>query len=103
MLHIPKATQAIKLSAASSFMNIQHLIDIVNLHEVDAVHPGYGFLSESHDFAKRMWEEAGAMVVGPGWGLLAKTGDKLKARLLAEDCKAANTSTNIVILTLHPR
>jgi pyruvate carboxylase len=68
-------------------MNIQHLLDIVKKHEIDAVHPGYGFLSESDDFAKRMWDEAGAVVVGPGWGLLAKTGDKLRARCLAEECE----------------
>lgn len=68
-------------------MNIQHIIDIVKKHEIDAVHPGYGFLSESDEFAKRMWDEAGAVVVGPGWGLLAKTGDKLRARGLAEECE----------------
>jgi pyruvate carboxylase len=68
-------------------MNIDALIDIVKSNGVDAVHPGYGFLSESDVFAKRMWEEAGAVVVGPGWSILAKTGDKLKARALAEQCK----------------
>ena len=67
-------------------MNISALIDIVKKYEIDAVHPGYGFLSESDEFAKRVWEEAGAAVVGPGWDILAKTGDKLKARLLAEEC-----------------
>jgi pyruvate carboxylase len=68
-------------------MNIQHIINVVKKHEIDAVHPGYGFLSESDEFAKRMWDEAGAVVVGPGWGLLAKTGDKLRARVLAEECE----------------
>lgn len=68
-------------------MNIHVLIDIVKKYEIDAVHPGYGFLSESEEFSRRMWEEARAVVVGPGWGILANTGDKLKARLLAEECK----------------
>jgi pyruvate carboxylase len=77
----------VELPSAASFMNIQHIIDIVKKHEIDAVHPGYGFLSESDEFAKRMWDEAGAVVVGPGWGLLAKTGDKLRARGLAEECE----------------
>jgi pyruvate carboxylase len=67
-------------------MNIEALIEIVKQHQIDAVHPGYGFLSESADFAKRMWDEAGALVVGPGWGVLGNTGDKLKARQLAERC-----------------
>lgn len=69
-------------------MNIKELVDLVKKHEIDAVHPGYGFLSESDEFSRRMWEDAGAVVVGPGWGILAKTGDKLKARMLAEECKS---------------
>lgn len=68
-------------------MNIEALIEIVKKHQIDAIHPGYGFLSESEDFAKRVWDEAHAVVVGPGWGILANTGDKLKARHLAERCK----------------
>lgn len=69
-------------------MNIDYLISIVKQNHVDSVHPGYGFLSESDEFAKRMWEEAGVVVVGPGWGILSNTGDKLKARQLAEECKS---------------
>ncbi|OAL44704.1 hypothetical protein IQ07DRAFT_625015 [Pyrenochaeta sp. DS3sAY3a] len=84
--HGIRAAQAIELPSASSFMNIDALIDIAKKHEIDAVHPGYGFLSESEDFSRRMWEEAKVMVVGPGWGILGHTGDKLKARKLAEDC-----------------
>jgi pyruvate carboxylase len=68
-------------------MSIDDLIDITRTHQIDAVHPGYGFLSESEDFSKRVWEEAGAVVVGPGWGILGNTGDKLKARQLAEQCE----------------
>lgn len=68
-------------------MNIDALIDVVRKHEIDVVHPGYGFLSESAEFAKRMWDEARAVVVGPGWGVLGRTGDKLMARELAVSCK----------------
>lgn len=53
---------------------------------IDAVHPGYGFLSESAEFAHRMWHEAGAIVIGPGWENLARTGDKLQAKQLAKQC-----------------
>ena len=67
-------------------MNIDQLINIIKDHQIDAVHPGYGFLSESEVFCKRVWKEAGAVVVGPGWGILSSTGDKLKARQLAEEC-----------------
>jgi len=68
-------------------MSIDDLVGIVKKHQIDAVHPGYGFLSESGEFSKRIWEETGAVVVGPGWVILSNTGDKLKARELAQQCK----------------
>jgi pyruvate carboxylase len=68
-------------------MSIEVLIDIVKKHKIDAVHPGYGFLSESDEFSERMWKDAGTVVIGPGWGILSDTGDKLKARQLAEKCR----------------
>jgi pyruvate carboxylase len=71
-------------------MDVDGLINLAKAHDIDTVHPGYGFLSESDVFAKRMWEEAGVVVVGPGWGILANTSDKLKARELAESCKSSN-------------
>ena len=73
-------------------MSIDDLVGIVKKQQIDAVHPGYGFLSESEDFSKRVWEETGAVVVGPGWGILSNTGDKLKARQLAEQCKTKSGS-----------
>ncbi|KAH6176293.1 hypothetical protein HBI68_061050 [Parastagonospora nodorum] len=84
--HASRATHGIELPSAATFMDISALIEMVKKHQIDAVHPGYGFLSESAAFAKRMWDEAGAAVVGPGWEILAETGDKLKARGLAERC-----------------
>ncbi|KAB2569939.1 Pyruvate carboxylase, partial [Lasiodiplodia theobromae] len=84
--HVRHATRAIELPSTSSYMDIPYLITLIKQHDIDAVHPGYGFLSESAEFARRAWEEAGAAVVGPGWGILEQTGDKLKARKLAEEC-----------------
>ena len=63
------------------------LLDVVQKHSIDSVHPGYGFLSENAEFARRMWTEAGAIVIGPGPENLARTGDKLQAKLLAQACK----------------
>ncbi|KAJ9499105.1 hypothetical protein LTR99_005198 [Exophiala xenobiotica] len=77
---------AIKLPSASSYMNVGHLIELVKQHNIDAVHPGYGFLSESPEFSRRMWSEASCLVVGPGWDVLDRTGDKLKAKQLATEC-----------------
>ncbi len=77
---------AIKLPSPSSYMNVDHLIELVKQHDIDAVHPGYGFLSESPEFSRRMWTEASCLVVGPGRDVLDRTGDKLKAKQLATEC-----------------
>ena len=52
---------------------------------MDLVHPGYGFLSESPEFCRQLGD-AGITFVGPSADLLIKTGDKLSARKLAEEC-----------------
>ncbi|OQE40209.1 hypothetical protein PENCOP_c006G02189 [Penicillium coprophilum] len=77
---------AIGIPSASSYLDISLLIEIARKHSIDAVHPGYGFLSESAEFAYRMWHEAGSLVIGPGWENLARTGDKLQAKQLAQQC-----------------
>ena len=61
------------------------MVQIAQKHGADAVHPGYGFLSESSELARRM-AEINVMVVGPGAVNLDQTGDKLRARRLAEEC-----------------
>ncbi|KAK8244896.1 hypothetical protein HDK77DRAFT_236759 [Phyllosticta capitalensis] len=85
--HVLGADHAIELPSSSSFLDINEFVEIAKRHRIDAVHPGYGFLSESPEFARRMWDEAGVMVVGPGSKILEETGDKLKARALAEACR----------------
>ncbi|KAH8591159.1 carbamoyl-phosphate synthase L chain, ATP binding domain-containing protein [Bisporella sp. PMI_857] len=84
--HKISSDYAILLKSPASYLDISELIAIVKKHKVDAVHPGYGFLSESSEFAQRMWDEAKALVIGPGPEVLARTGDKLQARRLAEEC-----------------
>jgi pyruvate carboxylase len=87
--HTQGAAHSVKLRGPASYLDIQELISIAKEHRIDAVHPGYGFLSESAEFAAEMWE-AGITVVGPGWGILSRTGDKLKAKLLADECGVPN-------------
>lgn len=67
-------------------MAIPFLIDLVKEHSIDTIHPGYGFLSESAEFSRRLWEEAGVHVIGPGWELLEQMSDKLQAKNLAAQC-----------------
>jgi pyruvate carboxylase len=76
----------LQITSPASYLDISELVTLVKKHKIDAIHPGYGFLSESPDFARRMWDEAGAVVIGPGPEILSRTGDKLQARALAEEC-----------------
>ncbi|KAF2152658.1 hypothetical protein K461DRAFT_294307 [Myriangium duriaei CBS 260.36] len=84
--HTYNADESVKLSDPSSYMNIDEILSITKSNSIDAVHPGYGFLSESADFARRL-ESAGITVIGPGSDILDRTGDKLQARRLAEECR----------------
>ncbi|KAJ5983187.1 ATP-grasp fold subdomain 1 [Penicillium waksmanii] len=84
---IGRPHHTIQIPSASSYLDISLLVDLVQKHSIDAVHPGYGFLSESAEFAHRMFAEAGAIVIGPGPENLARTGDKLQAKLLAQRCQ----------------
>ncbi|KAI0449940.1 PycA protein [Xylaria acuta] len=84
--HALGATHVLPISSPAAYLDIPALVEIGKQHAIDAVHPGYGFLSESAEFAQRMWNEAGVVVIGPGPDILSKTGDKLAAKLLAEQC-----------------
>ncbi|RAL07993.1 putative pyruvate carboxylase [Aspergillus homomorphus CBS 101889] len=77
--------QAISVESSAAYLDISLLIRLTKEHGIEAVHPGYGFLSESADFARRM-HDAGITVVGPGWKTLERTGDKLRAKQLAIEC-----------------
>ncbi|KAG8525483.1 uncharacterized protein KY384_009127 [Bacidia gigantensis] len=58
------------------------MIKIAKEHDVNMIHPGYGFLSENEDFARKV-EEAGLVFVGPTADTINKLGDKVSARTLA--------------------
>jgi len=87
--HTYNATHCIQLPSADSYNNVSQLVQIVNDNAIDAIHPGYGFLSESTNLAKRVNDETRAIVIGPGADVLDQTADKLQARKLAESCTHA--------------
>ncbi|RYL95439.1 pyruvate carboxylase [Sporolactobacillus sp. THM7-4] len=62
-----------------AYLDIEGIIEIAKAHDVDAIHPGYGFLSENADFARRC-EEEGIIFVGPRPQHLVIFGDKSAAR-----------------------
>jgi len=81
-LHVAYADNAFLLgngSLAETYLNISKLIEIAKLSGCDSVHPGYGFLSENHLFAKAC-QQAGLIFVGPSPEAILLMGNKLQAR-----------------------
>lgn len=70
------------LGPTESYLNIEAIIKVAKKAGVDAIHPGYGFLSENETFAKRCAEE-GIKFIGPELKHLDMFGDKVKARATA--------------------
>ena len=66
-----------------AYLDIEDIIRIAHEHDVDAIHPGYGFLSENADLAKRC-EEEGIIFIGPKVKHLIMFGDKINARIQAK-------------------
>jgi acetyl-CoA carboxylase, biotin carboxylase subunit len=86
-LHVRGADEAVAIGkphARASYLNAEKLIDAARETDADAIHPGYGFLSESSRFAGAC-EAAGITFVGPPPGAIAAMGDKAAARRLARD------------------
>jgi acetyl-CoA carboxylase biotin carboxylase subunit len=86
-LHVKEADEAVPIGkphARESYLNVEKLIDAARQTGADAIHPGYGFLSESSRFAEAC-EAAGVTFVGPSAGAIAAMGDKAAARRLARD------------------
>jgi pyruvate carboxylase len=85
-LHRFKADEAYHVGTPGeplrSYLNIDAIVALASQHEVDAIHPGYGFLSENPRFAEAC-DRAGVVFVGPRVEVLEQLGDKLAARHIA--------------------
>jgi len=81
-LHVRYADEAVCIGAppsAQSYLNIPSIISAAEITNVDAVHPGYGFLAESATFAK-ICEDCNIKFIGPKPSVIAMMGDKVEAR-----------------------
>ena len=90
-LHTRMADEAVCIgpaTAAESYLNVDALLAAIVETGAEAVHPGYGFLSESAVFAEALAAE-GIAFIGPPPGAIASMGDKLAARRIAADAGVA--------------
>ncbi len=80
-LHVKKADEAYHIGPDSiaGYLNIHRIVNLAVATACDAIHPGYGFLSENADFA-RACEERGILFIGPTAEVIARMGDKTQAR-----------------------
>jgi acetyl/propionyl-CoA carboxylase alpha subunit len=85
--HVSEARRAVRIGPAdlaASYLSSERLLDAARGSSADAVHPGYGFLSESADFARAVID-AGLTWIGPHPDAIAAMGSKIEARRIAAD------------------
>ncbi len=86
-LHRFKSDESYQIGADDDplqpYLNIEEIIGLAKAHQADAIHPGYGFLSENVQFARRC-EEEGILFVGPRSAVMAQLGDKVAAKMVAK-------------------
>jgi propionyl-CoA carboxylase alpha chain len=84
--HVRMADESVRLGpppAAESYLNAELILDACRTTGAEAVHPGYGFLSERESFARAL-DEAGIAFIGPPPNAIAAMGDKIESKKLAQ-------------------
>jgi propionyl-CoA carboxylase alpha chain len=88
-LHVMLADEAVCIGPAASkesYLSIDKIIAACKQTGAEAVHPGYGFLSENAEFSRRL-EEEGIKFIGPKHYSVGKMGDKIESKKLANEAK----------------
>ncbi|MBI2026292.1 MAG: acetyl-CoA carboxylase biotin carboxylase subunit [Deltaproteobacteria bacterium] len=86
-LHVKLADESVCVGPApssKSYLNIPSILSAAEVTGSDAVHPGYGFLAENYEFAKRT-QECGMKFIGPSPHNIELMGDKIKAKQIVKD------------------
>ncbi|MCY4563529.1 MAG: acetyl/propionyl/methylcrotonyl-CoA carboxylase subunit alpha [Gammaproteobacteria bacterium] len=86
-LHVQMADEAVRIGEApsvDSYLRADRILDAIKSTGADAVHPGYGFLSENAEFSKSL-ADAGVAFIGPGERAITSMGDKITSKRIAAD------------------
>jgi len=86
-LHVKQADEAVHIggsASSESYLNIDVIVDAIKQTGADAVHPGFGFLSENAQFAERLAKE-GIIFIGPGIRAMQAMGDKIESKKIANE------------------
>jgi len=86
-MHVKLADESVCIGSHNpmdSYLNIPSIISAVEITGADAIHPGYGFLSENYKFAQIL-EEHNIKFIGPKSEIIKKMGDKIEAKKIAKD------------------
>jgi len=100
-LHVEMADAAVPIGpppAAESYLLIEKILAACHQSGAQAVHPGYGFLSERETFAKAL-SEAGIVFIGPNAGAIAAMGDKIAAKKAAARANVSTVPGHLGIIT----
>ncbi|XP_071598608.1 propionyl-CoA carboxylase alpha chain, mitochondrial isoform X2 [Heliangelus exortis] len=88
-VHVKMADEAACVGPAptsKSYLNMDAIMEVIRKTRAQAVHPGYGFLSENKEFARRLASE-GVTFIGPDTHAIQAMGDKIESKLLAKNAK----------------
>ncbi|NND06109.1 MAG: pyruvate carboxylase [Saprospiraceae bacterium] len=101
-LHRYKADESYQIGKENEplkpYLDVEAIIKVAKQHGVDAIHPGYGFLSENVDFVRRCDEE-GIVFVGPTAKAMERLGDKVKAKIIADEVNVPTIADSKVDLS----
>jgi propionyl-CoA carboxylase alpha chain len=97
-LHVDMADEAVPIGpAAQSYLDIAKIVAAAKATGAEAVHPGYGFLSENPAFARAL-EEAGIVFVGPNPNAIEAMGDKIESKKLAAKAKVSTVPGHLGVI-----
>ena len=85
-LHVRMADEAVRVGpppTSQSYLNVDAIVNAVKMTGAQAVHPGYGFLSENFHFVEAL-DKAGVTFIGPNAAAMAALGDKIESKIIAK-------------------